>query len=580
MHRHRHTAGLLVALCGNLALSSLIAGCQADNSAAMEATASTPTYDHKVFAVNRRGMAFPDSDFTVSAIFPPANFVVAQVVRTSTDPMEMPKLLDESQIEVRYSAAEDITGSINSVSSTKTNFWDQADALYHFYLPSKFNLEPEQGVHGIATEGQSMPGLDNLPQRFTRYDNATTTFTAPYIPITPIDNFGVKNYFPLYKIEAVEKTTQQVLAATVVPLPMAEPMRCETCHATGGVAADDVISQRFGGLLWSNNSNAANNAKENIAKLHTAVAGIDLTIRQPYLCAECHYSPIADPDGRGPVGDFQTRRNPLSIAIHGGHALDRNQQLPLDNTQALIPEDGEASCKICHGGEQPYTRGPMRQQGIACQDCHGGMMAVGKSPLVGAADTRTPFAEEPRCESCHTGDAVSHLGDELVQRKAFEDDDPFATPRLAINRRFAEEPGTLYRTSIGHGGMTCISCHGGPHAEWPVSAAQTHDNDIATQLQGHAGSIIECIACHEAGVALSMNGPHGLHNVDDPNWVLNHGGYFADDEASCQACHGTDLRGSRLSRAAAARSFNLPNETVVNYQEGQAVGCADCHFAP
>lgn len=577
MHGNGRMTGPKVGLSCLIVLALSLVGCRVEDGKSEQDSSSKASEEYKVFAMNRRGMAFPDYDFSVSAIFPPANFLVAQVV--AINPAQKPALLDDTQVEVRYSAVSDANGSINSVSSTKTNFWEHANELYHFYSPIIF--QPDQGVHGMTAEAQWMPGFDNAPQKFTRYDTLTSTFTAPYIPITPVDDLGSKNYFPLYKIEAVDRATQQPLASTVVPLPMAEPMHCELCHITGGVAADDLTSQRFGGLTWSDEPDPANNAKQNIAILHSLVAGLDLTIRQPYLCAECHYSPIADPDGTGPVGIYQPRRNPLSISIHAWHALDRDRNVPSDNAQALIPENGEASCKICHGGIQPYTRGPMHEQGMVCQDCHGGMMSVGKSPLVGAADTRRPFVDEPRCESCHTGDEVSHLGDELVLRKAYDEPDPFATPRLATNRRFAEQPGTLYRNSIGHGGLTCISCHGSPHAEWPVATDETHDNDIAMRLQGHAGTIVECSACHGTNPPLSMNGPHGLHNVDDANWVANHGDFFdAGNRALCQTCHGTDLRGSRLSKAAAPRSFTLPDGQTIDYSAGQAVGCADCHAIP
>jgi hypothetical protein len=271
----------------------------------------------------------------------------------------------------------------------------------------------------------------------------------------------------------------------------------------------------------------------------------------------------------------------LSISIHAWHALGRDRKLPADKSQALIPEAGEASCKICHGGEQPYTRGPMHQQGVVCQDCHGGLMAVGKSSLVGAQQSRKPFADEPRCESCHTGDNVSHLGQELVLRTAYEKGDSYATPRVAINRRFSESPGTLYRSSIGHGGMTCISCHGSPHAEWPVATEQTHDNDIAIQLQGHVGSIAECSACHGSGLPLTTAGPHGLHNINDPDWVMRHDTFYEADKAgACQACHGMDLKGSRLSSARSAREFVLPNKTSIKYAKDQIVGCTDCHGLP
>ena len=368
---------------------------------------------YKVFTVNRRGMAFPDNDFSISAIFPPANFVVAQVVKTFADARLMPELLDNSRIELQYSAVADQSGSINTISSTKTNFWEFANPMYDFYLWSEI-IKPDQGFYGETTIPQWMPGVDNVAQRFSLFDAGSKTWTALYIPITPVDDSGNKNYFPLYRIDAVDKATQQILASTVIPLPMAEPMMCSQCHATGNVAADDYTSQRYQGIAWSTNPDPDNNAKENIALLHGAATGLDIIHRAPYLCAECHYSPIADPDGKGPIGDHQTRRRGLSVAIHSLHGLDRNKNIPASNDLALIPENGEINCKICHGREQPYLRGAMHKAGMVCQNCHGGMIAVGKSPLVGATETRTAFIEEPRCESCHTGDEVSHLGTDLV----------------------------------------------------------------------------------------------------------------------------------------------------------------------
>jgi hypothetical protein len=59
------------------------------------------------------------------------------------------------------------------------------------------------------------------------------------------------------------------------------------------------------------------------------------------------------------------------------------------------------------------------------------MLAVG-------SDLREPWVDEPRCESCHTGDAVRHLGDDIRLLQAWDDDIDTATPRLAVNKRFAE----------------------------------------------------------------------------------------------------------------------------------------------
>ena len=84
----------------------------------------------------------------------------------------------------------------------------------------------------------------------------------------------------------------------------------------------------------------------------------------------------------------------------------------------------------------------------------------------------------------------------------------------AVNQRFAETPGQLYRFSGTHGGMACESCHGSPHAEWPAKI-NTNDNITANQLQGHTGEIAECGVCHLQDLSPSLGGPHGLHNVND-----------------------------------------------------------------
>lgn len=298
------------------------------------------------------------------------------------------------------------------------------------------------------------------------------------------------------------------------------------------------------------------------------------------MCVECHYSPVADPDGRGPYGFYQERRQRFSISIHAAHGLGRDGATPSTTVPPNIPENGNSTCTVCHGGNLPYFRDSMASAGLLCQDCHGGMIAVAKSPMVGSTTTRTPFIDEPRCESCHTGDEVSHLGSTLVLRKAFEEIDVFATPRTATNRRFAEEPTRIYRTSVGHGGVGCISCHGSPHAIWPVQTGMP-DDTIPSQLQGHGGAIIECVACHSGGIAPNLDGPHGLHNIADAGWITDHARfYLANTTSACQTCHGLNLTGGYLSRAASVRTFSLPNGRTVTYAKGAKVGCADCHGMP
>lgn len=190
---------------------------------------------------------------------------------------------------------------------------------------------------------------------------------------------------------------------------------------------------------------------------------------------------------------------------------------------------------------------------------------------------RTPWLNEPMCQSCHTGDAMSNSGG-IRKRLAFSATDPAATPVLVTNKRFAEENGKLFRFSEGHGHVACEGCHGSTHAIWPSSEA--NDNVAATQLQGHTGTIIECTTCHGTGVPMSTNGPHGMHPVNDQGWTRNHHDFFERNRASCQACHGVNLEGTVLSRAAANRRLIIEDGRIVQISKGEMISCTRCHENP
>jgi nitrate/TMAO reductase-like tetraheme cytochrome c subunit len=240
----------------------------------------------------------------------------------------------------------------------------------------------------------------------------------------------------------------------------------------------------------------------------------------------------------------------------------------------------------------------MKTGGITCIDCHGDMLAVGGryslkegGSLTGANDgsKRYPWQDLPRCQSCHTGDAVKHLtGDDLIVhekgirlQQAYRKGDRSASPILAENQRFAENAKTLFRNSKGHGGIACEGCHGSTHATWPNPNAKANDNLTAEQLQGHSGTIIECSACHASGsLLLTVEGPHGLHNVSDERWTDGrHGHYYERDEALCQACHGVNLEGTPLAKMSKTRTVSIGSRKVT-LQQGENVSCNLCHKKP
>jgi hypothetical protein len=168
--------------------------------------------------------------------------------------------------------------------------------------------------------------------------------------------------------------------------------------------------------------------------------------------------------------------------------------------------------------------------------------------------------------------------DGIRLRQAYRIGDPSASPIQAVNLRFAENTSTQYRASRGHGGLACEACHGSTHAEWPVANAAANDNVAATELQGHDGPIIECNTCH-LSLARTTSGPHGLHNVNNQSFVNDHEHLYEGNPAACQACHGANLMGTVLSRAAADRNFQIEHGSV-HIPQGTQVRCNMCHGMP
>ncbi|RMD68622.1 MAG: cytochrome C, partial [Gammaproteobacteria bacterium] len=156
----------------------------------------------------------------------------------------------------------------------------------------------------------------------------------------------------------------------------------------------------------------------------------------------------------------------------------------------------------------------------------------------------------------------------------------------------------LYRLSKGHGDVFCEACHGSTHAVWPVTPRSgpfvANDNTTATQLQGHDGKIQECDVCHERDangdltMPLGLDGPHGLHPVNDSRWNLNHRNFTGNNYANCRTCHGQDLKGSPLSKTAADRVVICKNDRGTlgadcaddghaTIPAGTEVTCGMCH---
>jgi hypothetical protein len=177
-----------------------------------------------------------------------------------------------------------------------------------------------------------------------------------------------------------------------------------------------------------------------VLQYHDAFEGTDLLSQQPVFCAECHADASIGAPGKPGISS-------LSLAVHAA-MIDPVNQSGLSNV-----------CLACHPGLRDVAqRDVHKAAGIECIDCHGSMEAM-------SDPKRQPWVDLPRCENCHS-------------KPGFE----------------FEQAGTLYRDSISHGGVRCVSCHGSPHTIGPATTAI--DNQQAISLQGHAGTINTCNVCH------------------------------------------------------------------------------------
>jgi hypothetical protein len=495
---------------------------------------------HRVFAFNDLGMHCYDPDYSVLSILPLFNTVHAQVIRQG----RQPTIMNGSTVRLVYNAQADATGSINTTSARKTNFWRWGTEWFTGTLPVN-----------VGITGTKMPGPRNRARPFRPFDPAKNWFVLEGVPITILDDARLINPFSLFAISAIDRATDQLLYSLPTVVPASNEVNCGVCHKTGGVAANPSVDPT---IVWSTVPNLEKQSRLNILLLHNKRNATELV--PPVRCSSCHYDPAVDLTDAGPQNTLPF----FSHAMHGFHARK-------------IPQDPRslATCANCHPaspvGSTACLRGAMGVAGIVCISCHGNMFNIGN-------EARQPWVDEPKCQSCHTGDAVDNLG-AIRFTKAYTGKPRNPVFRVAVNQRFAENPNTLFRNSLGHNGVACESCHGSPHAEWP--SREANDNAAAVQLQGYRGPIRDCKVCHGTALPPTTEGPHGLHNVNDRAWFSDgeHASFFENDQAGCMACHGNTLTGTVLSVTPVPRRF-VTEEGTFSVARGTPIRCNLCHDSP
>ncbi len=514
---------------------------------------------------NNLGMHCTDGDFSVFSLLPPYNTIHAQLI----DPQGH-LVTDATGITVTYEANADPNGSINATSQNKLNFWQYSLSLFGVALG------PDQGLLG-----KDMPGPTNEPQAMS-FDVASSWWIAEGIPLTPYDDAGQKNYYPLMHLVARD-SGGAVLATTDIVLPISDEMSCKSCHASGSAPAARP------GAGWTNDPNPEREMRLNIIQLHDErqaanpaysgalsfagynTDGLMATVQggTSILCARCHSSEALGGGGAPGVA-------PLTQSLHGLHA---NVEDPVTG-MTLGSTLNRSACYRCHpGSDTRCLRGAMGASvaadgtlAIQCQSCHGTMSEV-------ASPSRTGWLNEPSCQECHTGTA-SHNNGQIRYTSVFTTP---GVPRVAVDSTFATNSDTpapglsLYRFSAGHGGLKCEACHGSTHAVFP--SIHGNDNIQSIQRQGHSGMLSECSGCHATQPATVTGGPHGMHPIGNA-WVQQHQSAAEQGGTSqCRACHGSDYRGTVLSRSQADRilATELGNKT---FWRGFQIGCYACHLGP
>ena len=522
------------------------------------ATPPPPTAggSYTLLAWNNLGMHCMDGkDYSMFSILPPYNTLNAQLIDTVNN-----KVVSQG-VTLTYEAMADPSGSINTSSSTKTNFWQYAQSLFGLGSP----LPPDVGLTGVKTASATpAPMTYNATQKW---------FEAEGIPITPYDDTLTKNYYPMVKVVARDSAGNQLAQARVV-LPVSDEMSCVSCHAANSSAAARPATG------WIVDPNKEIEWKKNILSLHdqkqagdpvfqTAMTTMgypngllaSATGGKPVLCASCHSSNALGTAGAAGVKS-------LTAALHSRHAsvTDPVSGLALDSSS------NRDACYLCHpGSKTKCLRGVMGNalaadgsMAIQCQSCHGGMSNVGKAGRAG-------WLDEPNCQSCHHDGRREVSGVDASGNLKSWLDSTFAT-----NANAPQAPFSLYRFSAGHGGLQCEACHGATHAEYPSS--HVNDNILSMDVQGHEGTISECSACHKTVPTTVNGGPHGMHTVGQA-WVSSHESAAKNGTAACAYCHGADFRGAPLSATKVTRTLSVEGATKT-FAPGHQFNCYDCHDGP
>jgi hypothetical protein len=571
----------------------------------VSSSTSSSTTGTRLFAWNDLGMHCMDTDYSVFTLLPPFNSLTAQLMVNG-------KLVNDDTISKNYTleyvALTDGAGSTNSSHQTtggvdKTNFWTNFQAM--FGAPSA--LKAGIGLFGFSTptkspETMEWNGTDAVGHSGFKW------YEAYGIPVTPTDDAGHFNPYPMVKVTARDNATGKVVASSSSVLPVSTEMNCAQCHKSvdgspDAIPADGVISNpalsaeqewRYNALR-KHDDRFKNNATFLTLMGSKGFKGTTLEYSaangKPIFCDACHNSNALAYWGFG--GDASVSQ--MTTAMHKAHSTAK---LP-GSTKTLNDDPTREACYSCHPGKSTQClRGAMgnptdpltKQHTMECQSCHGSMTVVGTGKmgdLVNGTITnlreRRPWFDMPTCQTCHQN------GQRYTSALTVGAGNNFAY-RASNDTRFATKPNTpnllpglsMYRFSTGHGNLQCAACHNSTHAEFTTKTAPNSANDDqrAIEAQGYSAAIRECTACHSTTPSTTNGGPHGMHSIG-ASWVKDHHDVVSSSNTGdCLYCHGTTSAGSDLAVIKVAKTFNIGDGRTKSFAAEQRVTCWSCHDGP
>jgi hypothetical protein len=389
---------------------------------------------------------------------PPANTLEAQLIRRGDPPQ-----ITHDGVELIYRVDKGFKNP-----SAHSSFWKNAASLFGT------TIENNTGLFGKKVDGT----FD--------YDSTRNSFIAAGIPVVPYNDNGTYNPYPMFTVEAREKSTGRVFITTRVVAPVSSELGCRNCHGGG----------------WRiMNSGLADETAMHILAAHDRLNGTDLlTLAEsgkPQLCQSCHPDPVLAASGKPGVVDF-------SAAMHGWHAN-------------YMPFDDSRSCGLCHPnsptGNTRCLRDPHAALGLGCVDCHGTMQedAVALletqrvkppaqrllAPLAAAQkDSITPrvaWLGETDCLNCHRD---------------------FQQPMVIQGfNMWTKQLAELYRVRTDYAGVRCPACHGSTHALYPSHNMFDRDHDNIQPLQysgtrAPIGTDFTCALCHRKRMQDALHHPN------------------------------------------------------------------------